>query len=257
MGSEKKVLLQKLPGKLDQCLCPDTASLIVKLWCDFSSLYTLLSDWKPNISPADFWEKAKEWVNQFTSLAGQREGYEHSRVTPYMHIMVAHIPWFLQMYKTVKMFTGQGVEKNNDVARSIVLRKSQHYDSVGDVLKHEARQWTLRGAERDTRKYVKRNANYWETIIFEKRFCKRQMPTTSFEPEESSEIPDNAATNLELNANSDFRKMTVSQLKEHLKKRNIKGYSKKTKEQLIMLLKNTFNHHFYNSISTSNNTTGS
>ncbi|CAB3999312.1 Hypothetical predicted protein [Paramuricea clavata] len=179
MGSEKKVLLQKLPGKLDQCLRPDTVLSIVKLWCDFSSLYTRLRDWKPDISPADFLEKAKEWVNQFTSLAGQREGYEHSRITPYMHIMVAHIPWFLQMCKTVKMFTGQGVEKNNDVARSIVLRKSQHYDSVGDVLKHEARQWTHRGAERDTRRYVKCNANYWEMIIFEKRFCKRQMPALS------------------------------------------------------------------------------
>ena len=87
--------------------------------------------------------------------------------------MVAHVPWFLQMYKTIKVFTGQGVEKNNDVARSIVLRKSQHYDSVGDVLGHEARQWALRSVERDTRKYVKRNANYWETIIFEKRCCKR------------------------------------------------------------------------------------
>lgn len=106
MGSEKKVLLQKLPGKLDQCLHPDTAPSIVKLWSDFSSLYTLLSDWKPDISPANFWVKAKEWVNQFISLAGKREGYEHSRVTPYMHIMVAHVPWFLQMYKTIKVFTG-------------------------------------------------------------------------------------------------------------------------------------------------------
>jgi hypothetical protein len=85
------------------------------------------------------------------------------------------------MYKTVKMFTGQGVEKNNDVARSIVMRKSQHYDSVGDVLKHEARQWTLRGAERDTRRYVKRNATYWETIIFENDFArgKCQIPALS------------------------------------------------------------------------------
>ena len=61
------------------------------------------------------------------------------------------------------------------------------------------------------------------------------MPTTT-EIEDSSEIPDNADPNLELNANSDFTKMTVPQLKEHLKKRN-RGYSKKSKQQLIVLLK--------------------
>ena len=62
------------------------------------------------------------------------------------------------------------------------------------------------------------------------------MPTTT-KTEDSSEIPDNAAPNLELNANSDFTKMTVPQLKQHLKKRNSKGYSEKTKERQIVLLK--------------------
>jgi hypothetical protein len=50
-----------------------------------------------------------------------------------MHAMVYHVPNFLKMFKSVKLFTGQGVEKNNDVARSTVLRKSNKWDGPADV----------------------------------------------------------------------------------------------------------------------------
>lgn len=124
MGNDKKALLYHLPEKMTDFLRPETAEKIIKIWMTFAALYKSLSNWQPNTSPTEFWLKAKQWVNDFLSLAGLREGYERKRVTPYMHIMVSHIPWFFQMYKAVKLFTGQGVEKNNDVARSIVLRKS-------------------------------------------------------------------------------------------------------------------------------------
>jgi hypothetical protein len=58
--------------------------------------------------------------------------------------------------KTVKLFSGQGVEKNNDVARSIVLRKSNNWDAAADVLKLESRQWDLRKQERAKRMYTKK-----------------------------------------------------------------------------------------------------
>ena len=57
--------------------------------------------------------------------------------------MVFHIPKFLRAHKSVKIFTGQGIEKNNDYARNIVLRKSNKWDAASDVLKVEARQWAL------------------------------------------------------------------------------------------------------------------
>ena len=47
-------------------------------------------------------------------------GYKRANVTPYMHAMVYHIPRFLEDYQTIKLFTGQGVEKNNDMARAIL-----------------------------------------------------------------------------------------------------------------------------------------
>ena len=67
-----------------------------------------------------------------------------ANVTPYMHAMVYHIPKSLEAYKTVKIFSGHRVEKNNDMARSIVLRKSNKWYGAGDILKHESRQWELK-----------------------------------------------------------------------------------------------------------------
>ena len=44
-----------------------------------------------------------------------------------MHAMVYHIPIFSNKYKSLKIYTGQGVECNNDVARGIVQRKSNNW----------------------------------------------------------------------------------------------------------------------------------
>ena len=71
------------------------------------------------------------------------------------------IPKELQMFKTVKLFTGQGGERNNDFARATVLRKSNKWDGPGDVLKHDARQWELRDRERGKGKYNKQDNMYW------------------------------------------------------------------------------------------------
>ena len=60
-----------------------------------------------------------------------------------MHSMVYHIPKFFETHKSVKLFTEQGVEKNNDMAQSFVLHKFNKWDAVTDVLQQESRQWEL------------------------------------------------------------------------------------------------------------------
>ena len=76
---------------------------------------------------------------------------------------------FLKNFKSVKLFTGQGVEKNNDVARNVVLHESNKRNAAADVLKLENRQWELRDQERTKRSYSKKNMTYWDTEIREKR----------------------------------------------------------------------------------------
>ena len=64
-----------------------------------------------------------------------------------MDIMIAHKLRVFHMYKAGKIFTGQGVEGNSDAARSTVLRKSNKWVSIGDVLCQDSRQKQLRNRE--------------------------------------------------------------------------------------------------------------
>jgi hypothetical protein len=85
-----------------------------------------------------------------------------------MHALVYHVPVFMKKYRSVKFFTGQGVEKNN-VARSVVLRKSNNKNPASDVLQLEFRQCELCGSKQTKRSYNKKDNNYWEVEIKNKR----------------------------------------------------------------------------------------
>lgn len=54
-----------------------------------------------------------------------------------------------------------GVEKNNDTARSIVLRKSNNWDSPAEVTRAEHRMQSLSCRERRKRNCTKKNAEFW------------------------------------------------------------------------------------------------
>ena len=152
-----------------------------------------------------------------------------------MHIMVAHIPKFFELHKSVKIFTGQGVEKNNDVARAIILRKSNKWDSAGDVLRQEQRQWELKEHEREVRSYTKRKESYWDVEIKGNR--KKAREHFSQDPrQQSSEAQNEHPPSMSTSTDNDFSHMTVKQLKEELKKRNAKGFSNKNKIELIKQL---------------------
>jgi hypothetical protein len=55
--------------------------------------------------------KAKEWVNLFISLGAKATGYKKANVTPYMHGMVYHVPFFMSQHSGLSKFTGQGKRK--------------------------------------------------------------------------------------------------------------------------------------------------
>lgn len=57
-----------------------------------------------------------------------------------MHAFVYHVPRFMKRYNFIKFFTGQGVDKNNDVATSVVLHKSNNKNPASDILQLEFRQ---------------------------------------------------------------------------------------------------------------------
>jgi hypothetical protein len=109
------------------------------------------------------------------TLKDKEEGYGKANITPYIHVLVYHVPRFFQN-SGVKIFTGQGVEKTNDVVRSIYHTKSNKHEGCKDTLLALKRLDCLKDYERMPNKYVKKNDEYWTTDIFEER---RKRPRLS------------------------------------------------------------------------------
>ena len=64
--------------------------------------------------------------------------YKRSNVTPYVHIMVYHVPEFIGRYKSLKMFSRQSLEKTMGLTRQAFMLKSnmilkQTYSNMTDA----------------------------------------------------------------------------------------------------------------------------
>lgn len=158
IGDDKKKLLRHFPrheNTINIFQDKQLGKQVIDVWMGFSELYNIITSWTPSQNAATIHLKAVSFIKSFLLLNGKMKGFGRCRVTPYMHILVAHVPHFLKMHKSIKIITAQGVEKN-DVAQSTVLRKSNKWDSTGDVLRLEHRQWVLREQERAKKKLHKR-----------------------------------------------------------------------------------------------------
>ncbi|KAJ8031139.1 hypothetical protein HOLleu_27773 [Holothuria leucospilota] len=65
-------------------------------------------------------EKCKEWVTLFCKV------YQAKDVTPYMHILMFHIPESIRIHGNINVFSQQGMEKMNDFVTSWYFRSSNH-----------------------------------------------------------------------------------------------------------------------------------
>ena len=82
------------------------------------------------------------------------------------------------------------MEKNNDDARKIIQRKSNHTDDPAEVLRAEHRIRALKHRERKPRQYTKKNTEYWEiNIKTNRRLRKRISYDKSPEAIPSEEVP--------------------------------------------------------------------
>lgn len=114
----------KLSSMLENYLYSDTVEIVKQIWNDFKEYYDLISDKNltSDLSNTVF-EKAKQLLELFCSIRHVQTGYTRANVTPYMHIMCHHVPYFIQKHGCLKRFTGQGVEKNNDDTKRILFQK--------------------------------------------------------------------------------------------------------------------------------------
>lgn len=177
IGSDKKKLMELLPAQLEQndILYPETRQTVVQLWSDFHKLYNIISDYDTKAEQyLEVEQKGKKFIDLFCSLAEKRMKYDKTRVTPYMHTIPYHVPHVIKNFSTMKQFTGQGVEKNNDDAKRVFFQKSNKWDAARDVLQSESRQIALQSYEREKRRYAKQNKDYWEGGIVATRKKKQR-----------------------------------------------------------------------------------
>jgi hypothetical protein len=102
----------------------ERAKKIQSLWDNFMDLYDTMSQYHPSDDSINsFQSRAKAWVSEFlTPSSGKRNSSQYVRglyckedVTPYMHAMVFHVPEFLQLYRGIRLFSCESLEKKNHV----------------------------------------------------------------------------------------------------------------------------------------------
>ena len=150
----------------------------------------------------------------FIRLEGKRKGCEKQRVSPYMPCLVYHMPFLSGLKLGLTKFSGQGMEKANEIAKSIHHQHSNKIDACANILKGSMRQLQLKHMQRESREYSKRN--------LEDIFKKRHRIEHSSELEHSRE--ENPAEEL-----------SVSNVKDQLKSLSVKTwlrYEQKLRELL-------------------------
>lgn len=143
----------------------------------------------------------------YLSLGGEVCGFEKLSITPYLHILMYHVPKLLKFENSLKSFTGQGVEKNNDIVRAIYHNKSNRHDACKEAIQALKRIDHLQEYERDPREYKKQNNNYWNVEIYEQR---RKKPRLCVDVRDDPEVSD-----------LDVDNMSIKEIKEKLKQFNI------------------------------------
>lgn len=146
----------------------------------------------------------------FLSLGNKEDGYGKHNVTPYMHMLCYHVPRFLNQETAVKRFTGQGIEKINDIVRSIYHNKSNKHDACSEALLALKRIDRLQHHEREPQKYAKRARDYWDNEIYLQRKQRKRFGVDPREITPDSEI----ASNID--------DLSIAEIKEKLKSLGIK-----------------------------------
>jgi hypothetical protein len=133
MGDDKIKVLRFF--NLGKFFTQSHALKIRKLWDDFYSLYLALRN--PQTNSQKFKHDAKSWLILFLSpskgkenTAGHVKGlYTPDEITPYIHILVHHIPEFLENHQRwgLNSFSCAPVEKKNHLQVLTFFRKTQRW----------------------------------------------------------------------------------------------------------------------------------
>lgn len=144
-----------------------------------------------NPTVASLQTKGQQWINDFVSFSHLIDGHQRECVTPYMHVLAYHVPEQVRVYGSIRRFSGQGVEKNNDIAKHHYYSGNRH-DADRDILLTEARIDKIvednPEVVRKVRQYNQKKTIWWTEQIFEAR--KRQASPYDSDDDDEDESPE-------------------------------------------------------------------
>ncbi|PKC52847.1 hypothetical protein RhiirA1_404360, partial [Rhizophagus irregularis] len=130
MGGDKEKVLKNFNFRV--VFAEERAFLINQLWRNFYELYNNMKSQK--INPSHFADQAKQWLDLFlTPFQGEPNTitfkmglYRPKDVTPYMHVLVHHLPEFMEQHQKfgLSAFSCAPVKKKNHDQVSAFFRKT-------------------------------------------------------------------------------------------------------------------------------------
>ena len=99
------------------------AKKVQDIWSGFSAINEYLKSSEDFDSERikSFSRDVKNWLNLFLSV------YRAKHVTPYIHLLVHHIPEFLILHRSLAPFSQQGLEKLNDIITKDYFKSTNHH----------------------------------------------------------------------------------------------------------------------------------
>ena len=101
--------------------------------------------------------------------------YARYPLDPPLHMLEHHVQKFLWDEQGLKIFTGQGVEKTNDVVCAVYQRKINKLDSCKNTLMALKRRDVLVQYEKKPNSYSKHDYAYWTQQITEDRRKRQRL----------------------------------------------------------------------------------
>ena len=234
-GNDKKTLLRNLPERLLFCLHEDTREDVVNLWKEFSSIYTLITDHSSAVfDSTEVFSKVHLFVENFLKIGNKkREGYQPKNVTPYLHVLVYHVPYFVGRYGSLLQFSGQGVEKTNDIVKQIHQTKSSKIDATKEALicRKRLEIGYNERTVRTKRKYEKTDDRFWGQEKSKQMMAKKQKIQNEMKEADENYLKNKPQVNFD-----QLENMSVPEIKAKLIELG-KPSKARLKSKLIILLK--------------------
>ncbi|KAL6069211.1 hypothetical protein QOT17_007748 [Balamuthia mandrillaris] len=97
---------------------------VIKVWTSYHKLISLAVHDKVNITQEEWLAEAREFGHAFTAH------YDNSEVTPYIHIFVYHLGFYLEKFGSVQRFANFGIESKHSVNKKTIQQSSSHFQQT-------------------------------------------------------------------------------------------------------------------------------